>query len=245
MNTTNQKLLEDLILKLDSEDNLAPATLFAYRFEVSKFLKFVDKDALEVTTRDFRTYLYHLKNSGISPATRRRSIVLNRRFFAFLVSEGYTQTNPIKGVSYPKMRLKEVESLTKEEVYHFFDTIQDLQDRAIFTILYQNGCRVGELINLDVGAVDPSGKLIVDGKTGVRECYIGDEGFEIYNQWLKERNKRHISSKDKNALFLCRSGARIYERFVLRRAKGYARKAGIIRINVTVHTFRKTFTTHL
>jgi site-specific recombinase XerD len=107
-----------------------------------------------VTTRDIADFKMYMRNTrGLSINTCNRAVVMVRKFFAWLVAQGELPRNPAVGVK----ELRRVElapkGLDRHEVRKLLreaDLRQDIRSSAIFHLLLFSGCRVGDLVQLEI-----------------------------------------------------------------------------------------------
>jgi integrase/recombinase XerD len=175
-----------------------------------------------------------------------------RSFFKYLLIEDLSDKNPADLLEAPKLRRKLPDVLSFEEIEQLFSVIDHstadgIRNRAILETLYSSGLRVSELVDLrisnlffDIGFIKVTGKgdkerLIPIGNDAIN--YIG-----IYVQHV--RNHQTIKPVAENVLFLNRRGTKLSRVFIFMVIKDLALKAGIKK-NISPHTFRHSFATHL
>ncbi len=236
-------------------------TIRAYLDDLQPFLTFLEGDEIAVDQLDrdhLREYLAWLMtdaNAGkpYVKASVARKLVVLRSFYKFLVQEGLASANPVpKGKS---MRVKVEERLPKflgdRQVTDLLeappdDSPQGVRDRAILELLYAAGVRLSELVSLDVGDVDPAGRLArVTGKgSKERIVLIGRAAQAALEQYLKLARPGLMGDKPTRALFLNKYGNRLSRRSVEKLVARYALKANVEQA-VHPHTLRHTFATHM
>ena len=231
------RLITDYNLYLTLEKGASANTREGYVRDVRRFLKWLSdgkgeaSTLREVTTDVLRLYLGDLNDVGIALSTRGRIVSSLRSFFAYLEMDGYLDENPGELLESPRLGLHLPEVLTVEEIDSMIASIdyakQECQrDRAMMEVLYGCGLRVSELVNLEISKLYPRESfLVVTGK--------GD----------KERMLK-IKHGDENILFLNRRGGRLTRQRAFQIVKGLAQAAGI-RKNISPHTLRHSFATHL
>ena len=125
----------------------APAnTIKAYRLDLRQFLNQVPTDLSEVTADTIRTFLD--SDERHKPATRRRHAATLRAFYAWLMQQGLVQSNPMERLE-PIGQIERLpRPLDPDDVSKILKAIpaSKLRDRAIFTLLYETGMRVGDYI---------------------------------------------------------------------------------------------------
>ena len=144
------------------------------------------------------------------------------------------------------------DALTPGQLKSLFNAIDrttclGLRDYAVYALMYLTGLRVGEVYTLNIDSIDLKKKTLhVIGKgKKVRVLHITDELFQVISEYLAVRPCFHKSSKTK-ALFVSKKGNRLAIRTMEDNFKKLVSKSGLnVRFNVTCHTLRHTFASHL
>jgi len=128
------------------------------------------------------------------------------------------------------------------------DSFWGLRDRVILELLYSTGCRISEIVDLDITEVDfKGGNALIRGKGGrERLVFIGGPAMDVLKQYAALRD-RYVRSQDNDAaraLILNKQGWRITARGIAYIIAKYVQQAGIAK-RISPHTFRHTFATHL
>ena len=254
--------MEDYIKKfmnyLGIERNLSPHTLKSYQGDLRQFSQFL-KPGATLNLIDYltiREYLAYLQGVGVSRRTVNRKLSCLRSFFKFLCREGFLSSDPTAGIRSPRLEKKlpkflDLNQATKLVEAPSEDEVLGLRDRAILETLYSTGMRVSEMVSLNAGRIDfIGGALKVMGK-GRKERLtpIGEKALEAIRKYLEKRpqlllrRKRDIS-KDKDALFLNNWGGRLTRISVRRIVSKYIKKISS-ELNISPHSLRHTFATHL
>jgi integrase/recombinase XerD len=165
-------------------------------------------------------------------------------FFRFLVQEEKLGKDVTALLSAPKVWQLIPEVLTVEEVEALLRAAVDVRDRAILYTMYASGLRASEVCALNFFDVQEE-KVLVQGKGGkervVPIAKVATEAIEVYIQaWEGSWGKCERSSP----LFLSKRGKRLDREMIWRIVKKYAELAGI-RKNISPHTLRHSFATHL
>ncbi len=243
------------LIFLKAEKNYSPHTLTNYARDLKLFFKFLDKIAPEeVDLAILRRYLASLKERALSKRSVARHIASLRTYFKFLVREAVIKKNPMSALRIPKIEKKLPMVLDEKEMLALLeapegDTAMALRDQAILETLYSTGMRVSELVQLDFLKIDFIGGICrVTGKGNKeRLCPIGDKAMKSIRRYVASR-KDEPKKKESPAVFLNhapnQAGSRLSDRSVRRIVDKYIQKT-CKRENISPHTLRHSFATHL
>ena len=246
------------LIYLKVEKNYSKHTLINYSHDLKDFYAFLSGRPLgDLDVVFLRKYLVVLKEKNLSKRSVARKMAAFRTFFKFLIREGYLKKNPMSALRTPKLEKKLPMVLDENEVSRLMESpANDLigrRDRAILETLYSTGMRVSEVVQLSMEGVDFIGGVCrVLGKgSKERICPIGDRALRSIRHYLELRETEEQSQKKKlgqQALFLNHSpherGSRITDRSVRRIVDRYIEKT-CRRENISPHTLRHSFATHL
>ena len=236
------------------EKSLSPNTIEAYEEDLDKLLVYL-ADAkityLEAKVEHLRDFLIDLHELGISPRSQARIISGVKSFYRFLQYEEYLDEDPTELLEMPKLGKHLPEVLSIEEINLIIAAIdlstnEGQRNRAIIETLYGSGLRVSELVNLKMSNVyADEGYMKVEGK-GNKERLVplSDESLKQIKLWLIDRNELSIQKGHEDFLFLNRRGAQLTRVMIFTIIKKLAEVAGIKK-NISPHTFRHSFATHL
>ena len=233
------------------EKGLSRQTWASYLEDIQAFFNhFSDKKTTnDLEEKDLYEFLKHELAVGHSVSTALRRLSCMRNFFLFLKRDGY-YTGAIPDIETPKKPKYLPNCLTEEEVEALLNapdlsTPSGLRDKAMLKTMYSSGLRVSELLALERGQVNLSkGVITVFGKGAKeRRVPIADYAVEYIQQYIKEvRNKSEFKSS--KYLFLSKKGEPISRVYFFKQVKKYSLQAGI-ETNVSPHTLRHSFATHL
>ena len=239
---------------LKLEKALSANTLDAYLTDLDKllcFLKTENIDMLAVTLDDLQRFAAGLHDIGIHPRSQARIMSGIKSFFHFLVMADYREDDPSELLEGPKIGFKLPEVLTVEEIDTIISTVdmskkEGQRNRAILETLYSCGLRVSELCNLKLSELYfDEGFIKVEGKgSKQRLVRISPRAIKEIKYWLLDRNLGKIKKGFEDYVFLARWGNSISRIMVFHLIKELAEKAGITK-NISPHTFRHSFATHL
>ena len=239
---------------LKLEKALSANTLDAYLTDLDKllcFLKTENIDMLAVTLDDLQRFAAGLHDIGIHPRSQARIMSGIKSFFHFLVMADYREDDPSELLEGPKIGFKLPEVLTVEEIDTIISTVdmskkEGQRNRAILETLYSCGLRVSELCNLKLSELYfDEGFNKVEGKGSKQRLVpISPRAIKEIKYWLLDRNLGKIKKGFEDYVFLARWGNSISRIMVFHLIKELAEKAGITK-NISPHTFRHSFATHL
>lgn len=256
---TQNKEQEALIIRkyqqyLKLEKALSSNTLDAYLTDLSKLLNFLKTeniDILKVTLDDLQNFSAGLHDIGIHPRSQARIISGIKSFFHFLIMADYIEADPSELLEGPKIGFKIPEVLTVEEIDAIIAAVDMTQkegqrNRAILETLYSCGLRVSELCNLKLSDLYfDEGFIKVDGKGGKQRLVpISPRAIKEIKYWLLDRNTGKIKKGFEDYVFLARWGNNISRIMIFHLIKELAKTANITK-NISPHTFRHSFATHL
>lgn len=256
---TKNKERQALIIRkyrqyLKLEKSLSPNTQDAYLRDLEKLLHFLDgenKSFLDTTLDDLHRFAAGLHDIGIHPRSQARILSGVKSFFHFLVMADYLEGDPSELLEGPKIGFKLPEVLTLDEIDLIISAVdlsknEGQRNRAILETLYSCGLRVSELCNLKISDLYfEEGFIKVDGKGGKQRLVpISPRAIKEIEYWFIDRSRGKIKKEFEDYLFLARWGNKISRIMVFHMIKELASKAGITK-NISPHTFRHSFATHL
>jgi integrase/recombinase XerD len=242
---------------LQLEKSLSDNSVEAYLRDIEKLTQFLQdthslKKPGDLELKDLQQFIKWINGLGMEPASQARIISGIRSFYKYCSMENITQNDPTVLLEGPKLKRALPDTLTFEEIESIIGQI-DLskpeggRNKAILETMYSCGLRVSELVNLrisglylDVGFIRVIGKgdkerLVPIGASAVKYISIYRKDIRI-----------HVPVKPGNddILFLNRRGSRLSRVMIFLLLKDLVKKAGITK-NISPHTFRHSFATHL
>ena len=236
--------LAEFLSYLGAEKGLSINTLHAYARDVRMLFKFLERD---FPTKDrILDFLKEMKEKKYADASLCRLLVSLKMFFRYLKREKMISEDPTLHLESPKFWQLIPEVLTVNEVSQLLkmpevDSELGARDKAILDILYASGLRVSEVCQLNLFDVADD-HVRVKGKGGkeriVPIAKIAISSLDYYLARFRQDSEKEA------ALFLSSKGRRIDRFTIWTRIKHYAKKAGIVK-NISPHTLRHSFATHL
>ena len=239
---------------LKLEKSLSKNTLDAYMTDLDKLLNFLQSENIEISDvclDDLERFSAGLHDIGIHPRSQARITSGIKSFFHFLIMADYLEADPSELLEGPKIGLKLPEVLTVEEIDSIIAAIdlsknEGQRNRAILETLYSCGLRVSELTNLKLSDLYfDEGFIKVEGKGSKQRLVpISPRAIKEIKLYFTDRNRGKIKKEYEDYVFLARWGKNISRIMVFHLIKELAQTAGITK-NISPHTFRHSFATHL
>ena len=254
--TNLSEQVEDYLRYSQVERGLSNNTITAYRQDLTSFISFLQKENLTswpTQAVDIDAFLAEQRDQKKATSSISRLITSLRKFYQWLVRQNIQKLNPMLEIDSPKKRRTLPVALTVNEVNNLLeqpDTKKQLglRDRALLETLYATGIRVSELINLKFTDLHEELKLVKIFGKGSKERLIPIS--EVALSWIdsyKEKVRDPLIlkiGKNTDFIFLNSRGGSLTRQAVWQIIKHYCKMAGIQK-NVTPHTLRHTFATHL
>jgi integrase/recombinase XerD len=255
-------LLENYYSRLIALERRAPLTAETYRFEIRKFLDWLEGEKLAlkpgessgeklVDVSDVTRYLACRRlNDGIDSRSVAKAISALRSFSRFLEDSGFSGVSGLTSLlQIPRRvdRLPEVHR--KEEVDALLSSINTesalgIRNRALYELIYSAGLRISEAVGLNTEDLFLSENMArVTGKGNKERLVVfGPDALHWLKRYLKEARPELQGIRKTKALFLGRSGKRLSRKGIWKNYKPIAVKAGL---STKLHTMRHTFATEL
>ena len=254
MSAQLQAQVKDFINYLSVERQLAKNSLLAYESDLKEYVVFLEtkkiKSFSQVTRNHITQFLFYEKGRKQEASSIARALVAVKLLHRFLVKEGQLKEDITSVLESPKLWKHLPTFLTIKEIEAILSTpntrkIGGIRDRAILELLYATGLRVSELVGLKLVDLNlESGFLKCFGKGGKERIVpIGRNAREFVERYLE---KRQVQNGKNEALFLGskQAGEHLSRQAVWQMIKKYAKQARIKK-EITPHTFRHSFATHL
>jgi len=255
-----QEQINQFLDYLKAEKGYSNNTMAAYRNDLNQFLIFLQQlpaqqrpDGWDKVTRDnIISYILEMKEKEYASSTVARKVAAVKSFFKFLESTGQIKENPARDMETPRAEKHLPATISASEVDKLLEAPQGdspaaLRDRAMLELLYATGLRVSELVALNVDDVNFDDGVVRCMGKGKKERLlpIYDQALESLRTYLeKGRPKLLGSNQQEKALFLNRRGTRLTRQGLWLIIKRYVQEVGIEE-NVTPHTLRHSFATHM
>ena len=255
MGNVEDSILRRYVQYLCLERSYSKNTLDAYRRDLQKLLVFYADNHIDyrtVTLEQLDQFAGQLREEGIQARSVARILSGVRSFYRFLTLEKEVEQDPTELLESPQIGKHLPEVLSVEEIDSIISVIdvskpEGIRDRAIIEVLYGCGLRISELCNLRISQLYLEDKYIrVKGK-GSKERLVPIEGVAIdrVREWLVTRMGCKVKPSEEDYVFVSLTrGSRLSRISLFVYIKDYAERAGIKK-NISPHTFRHSFATHL
>ncbi len=245
----NEVLITKYIDYLKYEKKLSLNTISSYSDDLNIFILSINnKDLLKIDTKEIQIFLE--KEYEKSSRTKAHYITVLNNFYDFLIKENITKTNPLANIKLPKIEKKLPDYLTIEEVNKLLNfplnKAYDFRNKAMLELLYATGIRVSELINLRISDIDFTNDYIrIIGK-GSKERIVpfNDISKKYLILYLSDYRPILLKRKTNEFLFINNLSNQISRQGFFKILKEICFKQGINK-NVSPHTLRHSFATHL
>jgi integrase/recombinase XerD len=250
-----ESLIQEFIDYLGHEKGLATNTLESYSRDLKQYYGFLSGDSAaslaNASQSTIVAYLMYLRKQGKATATIARRLAALKAFYQFLVKENYVVQDPTDELSSPKLERKLPKVLTVEEVERLLsqpDVTNPVgkRDKAMLELLYATGIRVSELVNLNVSDMDIREGFVRCMGKGSKERVVpmGEIAVGALKAYLDNSRLKIIADPKEKAVFVNHHGKRLTRQGFWKIVKKYGAQAQI-RKEITPHTLRHSFATHL
>lgn len=255
--------LEDFSNYLRFEKSASQNTIESYLRDLEKLKTFAENQLQDVAPEkisydELQEFLFQIsKNALYSERSQARWVSSIKSFFKYLLEDEIREDNPSALLEAPKMGIYLPDTMSLEEINTITNAIDEndylgVRNKCIIEVLYGCGLRVSELTGLRISNINFKETFLkVDGKGDkLRLVPLAEHTIEYIFKYLKIRDinkkgeKLRISSKDSDILFLNSRGTKISRQMIFLIIKDLVQKAGIQK-NISPHTFRHSFATHL
>lgn len=252
-----KKEIQNFLEHLKVELNYSEHTINSYEIELTKYQNFLESkniQYLKITKDEVREYLKYLDEMQYKNRSIAKNISSIRSFYRYLVSKEKIEKNIFASIRNPKLEKKlpnYVSVIDMEKILDFPNqenyqkTIYTTRDLLIIELLYDTGCRATELANIKIKDINESEKSIkVLGKgSKERVVFFGEYALDTLHAYLQER-ELILDGKQSSYLFVSKESGSLTTRRIAQIIDSVM-KTVAIKNNVTPHTLRHTFATHL
>ena len=248
-----EKQLKQFLSFLEKDKKASENTLQSYKRDLTQFEVYIkdnNKKYNKIKENDIQEYLDYLTSQNKKPSTILRTIASIRSFYQYELKNGKVLVDPTEKVKSPKIEKKAPCILTSQEVELLLEQPQDIdlkgiRDKAMLEFAYATGMRVTEIISLNVEDVDLE-KEAVSCKTRnkVRTIPLGKMALNAVKEYIENARNILVKSDKEKSLFVNLNGRRLTRQGFWKIIKYYQEQANINK-DITPHTLRHSFATHL
>ena len=242
---------------LQLERSLSDNSVEAYLHDIDKLTQYLQstgdlKAPDTVALKDLQSFLHWIATLGLNASSQARILSGIRSFYKYCFIEQIIRQDPTTLLESPKLKRALPDVLSSGEIEKIIEQIdlskpEGHRNKAILETMYSCGLRVSEVVNLrisclylDVGYIRVIGKG--DKERLVPIGYDAIACIHLYRQQIRPHTS--IKPGNEDILFLNRRGSRLSRVMIFLLLKGLAAQAGIKK-NISPHTFRHSFATHL
>lgn len=254
--------LDSYLAYLRIERNLSPASISSYQRDLQHFLTFTweqlellgeQQHLAKINRYLVREYLAFLNREGYARASLARRMASIRGFSRYLFERGLIGEDFALKLKTPKQKSAIPEVMTMQEILRFLgddapgeSPALKARNKAIFEVLYGTGIRLAELVGLNLGDFDAANRYVKVLGKGNKERIVpvGDYALQSMASYCRTFRPQLLKGRVDTALFLNFRGSRLSARGVQYVLEAYCQFLEIHK-NISPHTFRHTFATHL
>jgi integrase/recombinase XerD len=242
---------------LQLEKSLSDNSVEAYLRDIDKLTQYLlstgeGKTPDSIALKDLQAFLHWIAALGLNAASQARILSGIRSFYKYCFIEQIVRQDPTILLESPKLKRTLPDVLSFDEIDRIINMIDHSKpegdrNRAILETMYSCGLRVTEVVNLRISCLYLDiGHIRVIGKGNKERLVpIGADAIK-YIRIYQQGTRTHLTIKtgQEDILFLNRRGSRLSRVMIFLLLKDLARQAGITK-NISPHTFRHSFATHL
>lgn len=239
---------------LKLERGLSSNSIEAYERDLLRIQSYMDQhniDIVKATYDDLQAFVFETSKSISSVRTQARLVAGIHSFYRFLLYHNYIEQDPSELLETPKKEHHLPDVLTLDEIDAMIAQLdmskpESHRNRAIIEILYGSGLRVSELVNLRLSDLyRTEGFMRITGKGSKQRLVpISPVADQWLDYWLEDRSKLDIKAQYSDIVFLNRYGRQLTRAMIFTIIKTLAKQADIHK-NISPHTLRHSFATHL
>ncbi len=228
---------------------LSTNRILFYIYKLFKIVSLFGKDLSDATKEDIKDIVRKVElNENYTEWTKNNYKVTLRKFYHWL--EGYPEDYPEKvrwiktGVK--KDRTKVINVVSEDDVKRLIESVDSVRDKALISVLYESGCRIGEILNVKFGDVkfdDYGAVMLVNGKTGPRRVRLVSSVPRL-TMWVEHHPINHENSPLWVNVGTTNHNKALMYRNVCNLLRNAAMRIGLSK-PVNPHAFRHARATHL
>lgn len=242
---------------LKLEKSLSKNSIEAYLHDIIQFNNFLNYTKISILPDEvdlllLEKFIAWVNDMGIHPRSQARMISGIKAFYRFLILSEYLDIDPTALLEAPRLGRKLPIFLNIEEIDQLLGAIdlstnEGHRNKAMLETLYSCGLRVTELVELKISSLyfDELFIKVIGKGNKERLVPISKKAIhEIKHYFEKTRNHQKIQKGHENFVFLNRRGKKLSRVMIFTIIKGLAKTINLNK-NISPHTFRHSFATHL
>ncbi len=252
----SQTAAQEFLSYVSVEKGHALNTRLAYEKDIDQFFVFCRMshvDPLSASLKDLQKFLASLRRRSLSSRTMARKLTTLKQFYRFLLREGQITSDPAELMSVTVKARILPKLLTEAEMKRLIESAEgddeeSIRDRAIMELWYATGCRISELVGLEINRIDWDQSVVKLWGKGDRERLVPVHPLAM--EWCRKyKAVRHewlrlTDLKQPKIFFLKQTGSAFNRQGMWKLVKRYAKEAGIHK-NIWPHMIRHSFATHV
>ena len=248
-----EKQLKQFLNFLQNEKKVSDNTLQSYKRDLDKFKEYIENNGKKynkIQENDVKEYLDYLSEQNKKPSTVLRTIASIRSFYQYELKIKKVTEDPTERIKSPKIEKKAPCILTSKEVELLLEQpqcvdLKGIRDKAMLEFAYATGMRVTEIISLDVDDVNIEQEAVIcKTRNKNRTIPLGKMALNAVKEYIGEARNILVKSEKEKALFVNLNGKRLTRQGFWKIIKYYQEQAQIEK-DITPHTLRHSFATHL
>lgn len=214
-------------------------TIARYRYVITKMMEEVKIPTRQITVYHLRKYINGMKDRSLQESTMEGNRQIFSSYFNWLQRESLIDKNPTANLGAIKCAKKQKKTFSDLDIENMRRNVKNVRDRAILEVLRSTGCRVSEVVGLNIESLNLNGlQCIVHGKGNKeRIAYIDQVTAMFIRKYLETRNDMNP------ALFINRYGQRFKDDGIREMLDKLAERAQVDHVHP--HKFRRTLATEL
>ena len=248
-----EKQLKQFLKFLEVDKRASNNTLQSYRRDLIQFENYLREKEIKyskVTEQDIKDYIDYLSAKGKKASTISRTIASIRAFYQYEMKNKKTIQDPTEHIQSPKIEKKAPCVLTSQEVELLLEQPTDvdlkgIRDKAMLEFAYASGMRVSEIIGLNIeDVVFEEGIVVCKNGNKKRMIPLGKMCLNALKEYVDNARSILVKTEKETALFVNLNGKRLTRQGFWKIIKYYQEQANITK-DITPHTLRHSFATHL
>ncbi len=247
----NEDIIKDFSKDLLIEKNYSKNTIITYENNLTAFLKYSNKNFVDIKENDIKEYLKSLKENKISDRSISNLLSSLRSFYKYLIINKIISKNPLEFIEMPKIKKTLPNVLSMEEIDILLNITADdkysYRNKAMIELMYATGLRISELVNLKISSIDFEMAILRTIGKGNKERIIpiNEISLKILHDYIYYYRSEFIRKGNSDYLFISnKNNTKMTRQNFFMILKKLAMEKNI-KTEFSPHTLRHSFATHL